>query len=202
MIQQKLICKVYVCIWHKYRQSLLGNTVVRGPSVAHRPAVPPGQPDHMPTICPVSHHIPSTQHEQAFCPHSDAPTTERMTLGSQCADNTRWLAPRDNARKQQCLARARMSHPNWTYSSRRITQYCPSSKSLALAMHSGEQLLLFHGPTVAVHHSVTGIPHCRPSAPNFLQLTVFRVSKTIEELICNERFCFTEPWTKLAALKK
>ena len=57
-----------------------------------------------------------------------------------------------------------------------------SSKPPALATHSDEHLLLFHGPTVAVHYSVTGIPHCRPSVPNFLQLTAFRVSKTVVEL--------------------
>ena len=74
-----------------------------------------------------------------------------------------------------------MSHTNWMHNSRRITQ-C-RRKSPAFATHSsGEHLLLFHGPIVAVHHSVTGIPHCRPSAPNFLQLTVFRVSKTVDEL--------------------
>ena len=45
--------------------------------VAHRPTVPPGQPDIMPTRGPVSQHVRSTQHEQAFCPHSDALTTGR-----------------------------------------------------------------------------------------------------------------------------
>ena len=124
--------------------------------------MPPSQPDLMPTRGPVSQHVPSTQHEQAFCPHSDA-QDERTTLGSQCADNTRWLATRHIARKHQCLARARMSHLNWMHSSRRITQCRRSSKSPALATHSGEHLLLFHGPTVTVHHSLTGILHCRPS---------------------------------------
>ena len=27
-----------------------------------------------------------------------------------------------------------------------------------------------------------GIPHCRPSPPNFSQLTAFRISKTVDEL--------------------
>ena len=49
----------------------------RQPCVAHRPTVPPGQPDIMPTRGPVSQHVRSTQHEQAFCPHSDALTTGR-----------------------------------------------------------------------------------------------------------------------------
>ena len=42
--------------------------------------------------------------------------------------------------------------------------------------HSG---CCFHGPTVAVHHSVTGIPHYRPSAPNFLQLMCFEFRRPL-----------------------
>ena len=43
-------------------------------------------------------------------------------------------------------------------------------------------------PTVAVHHSVTVIPHCRLPATMrdvglyFLKLTVFRMAKTVDEL--------------------
>ncbi len=42
--------------------------------MAHRPTVPPGQLDIMPTRSPVSHHVLSTHHEQAFSSHSDALT--------------------------------------------------------------------------------------------------------------------------------
>ena len=135
---------------------LLGHTVV-----AHRPAVPPDQTTHMSTRDPISQLQvrPHTTNKHAARTLTLRPQDERTTLGSQCADNT----PSHIVRKQQCLARARMSprmpHPNWSHSSRRITQCRCSSKSPALATHSGEHLLLFHGPTVAVHHSVTGIPH-------------------------------------------
>ena len=60
------------------------------------------------------------------------PQDEQATLGSQCTDNT----PCHIVRKLQCLARARMSHPNWMHSSRRITQCRRSSKSPALPTHS------------------------------------------------------------------
>ena len=152
--------------------------------MAHRPTFPSSQPD-MPTRVPVSQHVPSTQHQNKHSARTVKlrPQDERTTFGIQCAYNTRRLSPRHFARNQQCLARARMSRTptGRTHSSRRITQCCRSSKSPSLATHSGEHRRLFHGPTVAVRHSVTGIPHCRPSAPNVLQLTVFRFSKTIDE---------------------
>ena len=131
MIQQKLTTEYM----YAFDTSIVKVYSITQWRVAHRPAVPPGQPDHMPTSGPVSQHVPSIQHEQVFCLHIDAPTTEQTNNTQQPV-----------CRKQQCLARARMSHPNWTHSSRRIMQCRRCSKSPALATHSGEHLLLFHGP--------------------------------------------------------
>ena len=105
MVQQKLTSRLHACILHKIVK-VFSITQLTQSCVAHRRPVPPGQPDHMPTRGPVSQDVPSTQHEQPFSMYA-----ERTTFGSQCADKTRWLAPRHIARKQQCFARVRMSAP-------------------------------------------------------------------------------------------
>ena len=53
-------------------------------------------------------------------------------------------------------------------SSRRMTQCCRNFKSPALATHSGEHLLLFHGPTVAVHQASHIVAHQLQTSCNLL----------------------------------
>ena len=125
----------------------------------------------MPTRGPVSQHVQAAR--TSILPAvTFRPQDERTTQGSQCADNTRWLDPRHISRKQQCLARARMSHPSWTHSSRR------SSKPPALATHSGEHLSCCFtadhrcSPQRDMHPALSPI-----SAKLLAQLTAFRVSK-------------------------
>ena len=106
MVQQKLTSRLQCLPVTQNRHKVFSITQSTLACVAHRRPVPPGQPDHKPTRGPVSQHVPSTQHKQAFSQYA-----ERTTFSSQCADKTRWLAPRHIASKQQCLARVRMLAP-------------------------------------------------------------------------------------------
>ena len=120
--------------------------------------MPPGQPDHMPTRGPASQHVPSTQHEQAFSPACRTNDIRQpYSVQIKLAGSLPHIA-----RKQQCLARVRMSAPECrtsinAHTVRVVLRNSSKSSVLATSVYvplvacsSGEHLLpLFHGPTVS-----------------------------------------------------
>ena len=128
---------------------------------SHRcPIVPPGPPDHHSTKGPVSHHVVHPQSTNKPRTASDHRTNDtRFTAASVCR---LYSQPRPHC-SSATLSRFALQLARPVVCRR-------SSKWPVPATHSGERVHCSLWPsaaTVAVHHSKTGIPHYRPSTPNF-----------------------------------
>ena len=113
----------------------------------------------------------STHYEQALQRRADHITNDTRSTAARVTETVSMqiTLPATLSRSNIASVGAGMSHSNcyWADSPCHVTQ-CRSS---SIAVHSGERFCCSPLPdslTVDVRHSVTGILHYRPLAPNFL----------------------------------
>ena len=119
---------------------------------------------------------------------------ERTTFSSQCADKNSLARSPSHYQKATILPRLgqdvspRISHITVRRVALRNTAATVPSRSWRRAYGVGPTCRSSRAAQANICTArlslqrVLGIPHCRPSPPNFFQLTVFHVSKTVDDL--------------------
>ena len=136
---------------------------------------PPGQPDHRSTKVPVTRHVarPHPPAQRPYSDHSQEQTTLTISNAASVCRLHYWPRPHRSL--------ATLPHSNWThlyYS--RVPQMQPQClAAFRPSLLSGWRRHRWF--TFTSHHSITGIPHYRPSAPNSSELTVFLLSNYVDE---------------------
>ena len=168
--------------------------------------MPSGQPDHTPTRGPVSQHVPRYLLPRPRSTNKHPPRT--YSAASIMADTTCWVAPRHIATTQRLRGyqsnNASLVSECWSF--RMLHLDSQFALYFAIFQVAGLSYGSFHSVGLRAARRVPlrrtaaavvsrpdrrcsphcviglGIPHCRPSPPNFSQLTLFRISKTVDEL--------------------